>query len=305
MKSVKLAKTELDVSPVCFGASGFGRKIDRETAFDFLDRFWDAGGNFIDTANLYSRDAEAGISRSEEILGQYTKSRPDKKLLIATKGGHYDLKTKQKRVNKPCVTADLEESLRTLGKEVIDLYWLHRDDPDIPIEEIVDMMEDFVKQGKIRYYGASNYTASRLMEAKKYAESVGARGFCAVSNYWTLLKENDGYPLSPDSTLVKWTADSLYDAKELGLPLIPFSSTAKGWLAKGSELASEKLNLSFDNRENKAFREEMIKKAAAENCPLQTAFLRAMSEYGNSLGMQIIPITACSNASQLEELLKF
>ena len=63
---------------------------------------------------------------------------------------------------------------------------------DLPIEEIVDMMEGFVKEGKIRYYGASNYSLDRLKRAKEYAKSVGAQGFCAVSNYWTLLKENEG-----------------------------------------------------------------------------------------------------------------
>ena len=217
MIKTKLSGTDLSVSPVCLGTAGFGRKIDRETAFDFLDRFTDRGGNFVDTASLYARDFEASISRSEEILGEYVKTRPHKQLLIATKGGHYDLKTKEKRVNKACITADLEESLRTLGKETIDLYGLHRDDPDIPVEEIVDMMEEFVKAGKIRYYGASNYTLERLARAKKYAESIGALGFSAVSNYWTLLKENEGFPLSSDNTLVTWRNCDLAGATELGL----------------------------------------------------------------------------------------
>lgn len=305
MRKVTLFGTDLTVSQICLGTSGFGRRLDKETAFNFLDRFADAGGNFVDTANLYSRDFEALISRSEEILGEYAKARPNTQLLIATKGGHYDRVTKEKRVNRACVGADLEESLRTLGRETIDLYWLHRDDPEIPVEEIVDMMEDFVKSGKIRYYGASNYTAERLAKAKSYAKSIGAQGFSAVSNYWTLLKENEGFPLSSDNTLVAWRKRDLVGAAELGLPLVPFSSTGKGWLAKGVEHAGERLNLSFDNPENREFREEMIKKAVAEGCPLQTAFLRAMSEYGEALGLQIIPITACSNSSQLEELLEF
>ena len=209
MRQIKLKGTELTVSEICLGAAGFGKRIDKETAFDFLDRFVDAGGRFVDTASLYARDNEAGISLSEEVLGLYTKSRPNSPLTIATKGGHYDLATKQKRVNKTCVGADLEQSLRTLNKECIDLYWLHRDDTDLPIEEIVDMMEGFVKEGKIRYYGASNYSVARLARAKEYAESIGAQGFCAVSNYWTLLKENEGHPLSADNTLVTWTNNDL------------------------------------------------------------------------------------------------
>ena len=305
MKRVRLCGTELFVSEVCLGAANFGKRIDRDTAFDFLDRFSDAGGNFVDTASLYARDFEAGISRSEEILGAYLKERPHSPLVVATKGGHYDLKTHEKRINKKCVTADLEESLRTLGRETIDFYWLHRDDTDRDIEEIIDMMEDFVREGKIRYYGASNYTLKRLLEAKKYAESAGVRGFSAVSNYWTMLRENDGFSLSSDNTIVTWRNADLEDVSRLGIPLVPFSSTAKGWVAKGAENTSDKLNLVFDNRENRAFREEVIKKAADVSCPLQTAFLRTMSRYGENVGLQIIPITACSDLSQLEELLEF
>lgn len=305
MKSVKLYGTKLTVSELCLGTAGFGKRLDKETAFDFLDRFVLAGGNFVDTANIYARDAEAGISRSEEVLGLYLKERPSSPLIIATKGAHYDLKTKEKRVNKTCITADLEESLRTLGKECIDLYWLHRDDPEMPIEDIVDIMEGFVKAGKIRYYGASNYSIERLAKAKEYAKSTGVQGFSAASDYWTMLKENEGFPLSSDNTLVTLRNADLESFSALEIPLVPYSSTAKGWLAKGAENAGENLNLSFDNEENAALRQEMIKKATEENCPLQTAFLRTMSKYGEPFGLQIIPITACSNSSQLEELLKF
>ena len=305
MISVKLFGTDLSVSPVCLGADNFGKKLDKAASFDFLDRFCDAGGSFIDTASVYVRDYEAGISRSEEILGQYLKERSASRLVIATKGGHYDLRTKEKGLNRACVAADLEESLRTLGVDAIDFYWLHRDDPDMPIEEIVDMMEGFVKSGKIRYYGASNYTVQRLREAKRYAEASGAQGFSAVSDYWTPLKENEGFGLLSDPTTVGLKNSDLDALAALSLPLAPYSVTAKGWLVKGVEVVGEKLNRIFDNPENRAFREETAEIAKCENCPLQTAFLRRASRYGEGLGLQIIPITSCSNSAQLEELLKF
>jgi len=305
MKKLKLRGTELEVSEVCLGAAGFGRRTDRETAFLMLDRFAAAGGCFVDTANIYARDREVGISRSEEILGLYLKERKNSNLLIATKGAHYDLVTRESRVNRRCIEADLEESLRTLGREYVDLYWLHRDDENMPIEEIVDIMESLVRSGKIRYYGASNYSSERLAKAKKYADSIGAVGFSAVSNYWTPLKENEGHPLSQDSTLVTCRDGDLSTLADMGLPLIPFSSTAKGWVAKGAENAGEKLNLCFDNTENRRFREKMTEKAQKEGCPVQTALLRYMREYGESLGLQIIPLTACSSLEQLDELIKF
>ena len=209
MNRHKLLGTDLEVSPICLGPAGFGSRIDRETAFLMLDRFLDAGGCFVDTASVYARDRAAGISRSEEILGIYRKSRRDSQLLIATKGAHYDLSTRESRVNRAAICADLDESLRTLGCECIDLYWLHRDDESRPIEEIIDIMESLTAAGKIRYYGASNYSTQRLARAKEYAKSIGARGFSAVSNYWTPLCENEGYPLSADTTLVTSKAPDL------------------------------------------------------------------------------------------------
>lgn len=305
MKKQILAGTELTVSPICLGAAGFGSRIDKDTAFAMLDIFSAAGGNFIDTANIYARDRAAGISRSEELLGLYLKERPKSDLVIATKGAHYDLETRESRVKRSCIEADLDESLRTLGRDRIDLYWLHRDDESLPIEEIIDIMEDLVRADKIRYYAASNYTVERLARAKAYAESIGAKGFSAVSNYWTPLKGNEGYPLSSDTTLVTCRDGDLAALADMGLPLIPFSSTAKGWVAKGAEGAGEKLNLCFDNAENREFRLKMAEKAAKEGCSVQTALLRYMGEYGNFVGLQIIPITACSNLAQLEEIIEF
>ena len=305
MKSRKLFGTDLEISPICLGTAGFGTRVDKDTAFSMLDLFLDAVGRLVDTANIYARDKAKQISKSEEILGLYLKEHPNTELTVATKGAHYDLTTKENRVNRKCIEADLDESLCTLGLDRIDLYWLHRDDENRPVEEIIDIMEDFVRKGKIAYYGASNYTVKRLAEAKTYADRIGVKGFSAVSNYWTPLKENAGHPLSADTTLVTCKNGDLSALAELKLPLLPYSSTAKGWVAKGVGQASEKLNLCFDNAENRAFREEIVKKSLAENCSVQTALLRYMSALGDTAGLQLIPITACSNLAQLDEIIKF
>ena len=94
MKQKKLLGTELTVSEVCFGTAGFGSRVDRETAFLMLDRFVECGGNFVDTANVYSRDFEAGFSASARIIGEYLKSRGKHTLIVATKGAH--------PIPKPC-----------------------------------------------------------------------------------------------------------------------------------------------------------------------------------------------------------
>ena len=202
MQKIKLNKTDLMVSPVCLGADYFGTARDKDTAFAMLDRFLEAGGSFIDTASIYGRDFKACISRSEEVLGQYLKARPGADIMIATKGGHYDLATKRTRINREEIVADLDESLRTLELDHIDFYWLHRDRPEIPVEEIVDILEEQVKAGKIRWYGGSNYALTRLQAADAYAKANGLQGFSGVSNHYTPAVETPGCPLYNDDTLV-------------------------------------------------------------------------------------------------------
>ena len=157
MKQIKLGNTDLEVSEICLGADGFGSKLPRELAFQVLDRFREGGGNFIDTANIYVRDFAAGYSISERILGEYLRSRGKNSLIIATKGAHPNPKTMHTpRISHDELSRDIDESLDSLGLEVLDFYWLHRDNPEMPIGEIIELMEGFVREGKIRYYGGSN-----------------------------------------------------------------------------------------------------------------------------------------------------
>ena len=156
MKYIKLHDTSLVLSNICLGGGSFGTGLSESQTFEILDAFVEAGGNFADTANVYGKWAEDGKNHSEELIGKWIKSRNAYgKIIIATKGGHYDLSTPQlSRVNRSEVQKDIEESLKSLGIDSIDFYWLHRDNESKPAEEIIDFMEAFVKEGKIRYYGA-------------------------------------------------------------------------------------------------------------------------------------------------------
>ena len=157
MKQITVYNDIPAVSEICLGADGFGSKLDRDTAFRMLDAFRDAGGNFVDTANIYARDFAEGYSRSERILGEYLASRGKDSLVIATKGAHPDPKTMHTpRVTRECIEKDLDESLLSLGLDCIDIYYLHRDDPAMPIGEILEILDDFRKMGKIKRYAGSN-----------------------------------------------------------------------------------------------------------------------------------------------------
>ena len=143
MQYIQLNNTDLNVSRICLGTAGFGDKSDQEKSFEVLDAFVRAGGNFIDTANVYCKWLEGRGNCSEQIIGKWLKDRGAAgKVIVATKGAHYSFDDPSRsRVNREDICADLDESCRTLGTDVIDFYWLHRDDPEKQVEEIVDILE--------------------------------------------------------------------------------------------------------------------------------------------------------------------
>ena len=293
-------KTGLFVSEICLGADRFGTVFDRDGAFELLDRFRDVGGNLIDTANIYARDMQAGFSRSERILGEYLKSRGKDSLIIATKGGHPNPATMHSpRLNRTEIERDLDESLLSLGLDAIDIYYLHRDDPAMPIGEILEILEEMVRKGKIRFYGASNYTKRRLEESVKYAEKHSLHGFSIVSNMWTPAVEN--VPLSGDDTLVRFKDAELSFFKESGIPFAPYSSSAKGWFAKkAAGNVPERLDLAFDNDRNRLLFDSLKSRGK----PIQTALLEYIASDEMGSGAQVIPITSVTKPEQIDELLK-
>lgn len=234
MQKIQLQNTDLNLANICLGSGNFGEKLSEEEAFAVMDSYVEKGGNFFDTANVYCRWVPGKDNCSEEIIGKWLKSRNAyNKVVIATKGAHYDLANSTKpRVNKKEVTVDLESSLKTLGLDQIELYWLHRDDENKPIEEIMDMMEEFVKEGKIRYYGASNFKLERMDKAVEYAKKRGHQGFFAVSNQWSLATVNPGKNVNPDTTMEMMTEEYYKWHKENKMPMIPYSSSAFGFFEK-------------------------------------------------------------------------
>lgn len=134
MKYMQLNNTDLNISPICLGTAGFGDKSDLEKSFEILNAFVRAGGNFIDTANVYCKWLKGHGNCSEQIIGKWLKeSGMQGKVIVATKGAHYSFEDPgRSRVNKEDIRMDLDESCRTLGKDEMDFYWLHRDDPEKP-----------------------------------------------------------------------------------------------------------------------------------------------------------------------------
>ena len=160
MKYVDIPQTQLRVSQLCLGSTDIGATVSVPTSFALMDEFVTQGGNFIDTAHVYSNWISNTRGTSEKTIGQWLKSGGNRnQIVLATKGGHPELKTMQvSRLSPTEIVQDLMESLDYLQTDVIDLYWLHRDDPAVPVGEIVDVLAEQVQAGRVRYLGASNWS---------------------------------------------------------------------------------------------------------------------------------------------------
>jgi aryl-alcohol dehydrogenase-like predicted oxidoreductase len=175
----KLSNSDLDVSRLTLGTNVFGWTADEEQSFAVLDAFTAAGGNSIDTADLYT----GGVS--ETIIGKWLAKRGNRAdVVLATKVGFND------GLKASTIEAGAEASLRRLGVDHIDLYYAHKDDPTTPIEESLGAFDRLVRAGKVRHIAASNYTASRLTEALAVSDREGFAKFIALQPEYSLVERS-------------------------------------------------------------------------------------------------------------------
>ncbi|MDR0474365.1 MAG: aldo/keto reductase [Treponema sp.] len=305
MKYVRLRNTSLELSNICLGVGSFGTSLDESRAFETMDAFVESGGNFVDTANIYGKWEADKQNHSEQMLSKWIKSRNAiDKIIVGTKGGHYDLDTPDlSRVNKRDIQKDLEESLKTLGLDHIDFYWLHRDDENKPIGEIIGTMEEFVLEGKIRYYGASNYKLNRMKEALEYSQKNNCQGFSAISNQWSLADKNPEVKANSDPTLAAMTKEFYQWHKETKMPLVPYSATASGFFEKyykmGAQLP-EYIKQAYYNEKNIKIYEELLKLKEKYNVSVYTLSLACLL----NRSFDTIPISSVRNIEQLNGFLQ-
>jgi aryl-alcohol dehydrogenase-like predicted oxidoreductase len=190
MKTHPIPRTNLTASVLCLGTAEFGSAVDEASSEKIIETYLDAGGNVLDTAEIYAAWLPNGEHRSETFLGEWLRKHKNRdRLIISSKGAHPRLDSMDKaRMSKSVVESDLNSSLERLGIDCVDIYWLHRDDPGTPVEEIVQMLEDFRKAGKIRYSGLSNWTQPRAEAARLAAEKLGVESFVGIQNQWSLAK---------------------------------------------------------------------------------------------------------------------
>jgi aryl-alcohol dehydrogenase-like predicted oxidoreductase len=169
-----LGNSDLEIAPLSFGGNIFGWTVDEATSFTLLDAFVDAGLDLIDTADIYSRWVPGNQGgESETIIGNWLKrSGKRDQVLIATKVG-LEMGPGRKGLSKSYILSSVEDSLRRLQIDHIDLYQSHQDDPETPLEETLEAFGQLIKEGKVRAIGASNYSAPRLAQALEVSKKEG------------------------------------------------------------------------------------------------------------------------------------
>lgn len=212
----------LEISNVLLGGELLGTAIDEKTSFGLMDRYYELGGNCVDTARLY------GNGKSEETIGKWIRAarRSGREVYVSTKGGHPRLESMNvSRVSKKEIEDDINESLAALKTDTIDMYWLHRDNLSKEPEEILEFMNCFIKEGKIRNFGVSNWHADRIIAADEYAKKHSLCPIVASQIKWSLAVPNAG---TGDPTLVEMNGAEYELYKGSDLPVVAYSSQGKG-----------------------------------------------------------------------------
>ena len=302
MERCILGNSDLSVSELCLGTMNFGWKEPQENSKARLDEFVRAGGNFIDTANVYSRREAPGKDfygkdfgeytdgTSERLIGDWVRYRGCRKdVVIATKVGFaypgIEIGTSAVQIKVEC-----EKSLSRLQSDYIDLLYLHMDDRKTPFEESPYAMTELVKEGKVRYIGASNFATWRLAKAEEIAKRYGFETFCCVQQKYSYLRPKHGSDFGRQVI----AGDGLFDyAASSGITVLAYSPLLKGYYGD----RRKSLPIQYEGPDSAA-RLRCLDEVAEEvgATPVQIVYSWLMHHRE-----RIIPVVAASASGQLEQ----
>lgn len=295
MTNRALGKSGLATPPLVLGGNVFGWSADRAASFAVLDRFVEGGGRMIDTADVYSAWVAGHVGgESEKMIGEWLKAGGAQgKVLIATKVGMLPGEGGS-GLQPDRIRAAADASLDRLGVDAIDLYFAHKDDPDVPLDEVMDAFGELVAAGKVRALGASNYSAGRLAAALRIADERGLPRFTVMQPELNLL----------DREQYEGALQRLCVAEEIGV--IPYYSLAAGYLS-GKYRSADDLGQSVRGYKAKTY-------MAGRGPAVLAAMDRIAAETGATLSQIALawvaaqpgvtaPIASATSVGQLDELL--
>jgi len=304
MNYQNIPRTDLNPSVICLGTGAMGGGgIDSELSAEILDRYLEAGGNFIDTAHCYSDWIPGERSRSEKFLGRWFRDRGNRdKVILSTKGAHPSFDAMHiPRMTRQEVESDLDSSLSLLGVDRVDIYWLHRDDRNRPVEEILTMLDDFRRAGKIRCAGFSNWRLDRAELARKAATEMSLPGFAASQNQWSLgqadASKGDPTWAYVDDPSINWHREHHFAA-------VPYTSQANGYfrrLEQGTvDQASNLVQGLFHHAENQQ------RFARVQGVQKETGYSvsQIVLSYLLSQPFPVFPIVGPKNGADLDDALR-
>lgn len=303
MKTQSIPNTSLAPSVLSLGTADYGAKIQRDDAFALLDAYVAAGGTFIDTAEIYNDWVAGEKSRSEKIIGEWLAQRGGRdRLVIATKGAHPRLQSMTTpRMTRADIEHDLNASLKNLRVDVIDLYWLHRDDPATPVEQIIETLNAQVRAGKIKHFACSNWRTDRIRAANTFAMKAGVQGFVANQPLWSLAR-------APQAALADQTCVVMDDAMhamhiETKLACVPYSSQANGFFQRVANGTAGSMNPSHQRMYAGDENVQCAKRVQQIAIEASMTISEVVLAYLLSQPFAVFPIIGCRTLAQLRDTL--
>ena len=293
-KWITIKDTDLSICPIGFGTVNAGTAWGNDDDFEIIEKYIELGGNVIDCARVYTD------GKAEEVLGKWiTKRGKRDDLIIITKGGHPLFESMNvSRMSREEMEADLNTSLKALCVDTIDIYFYHRDDLSQPVSDLIELMESFVREGKIRYYACSNWTTERMKEADEYCKSKGYRGFVANQMLFNMAAET--MKPFPDKTMVAMDNEMLEYHKTSKNLAMPYFGVCSGFFhvlaAKGEEAVKNSPYYTRENLELAARIEALREKYNATISQILLGFFFQQ-------GMDICPLAGADNEQQLLEVM--
>ena len=285
--------TTLDVYPLCLGGNVFGWSANESQSQSVLDAFGALGGNFIDTADVYSDWGDGNVGgESETIIGNWIKARGNRhQFVIATKVAKLQTRPGLRPEN---VIAACNDSLKRLQTDHIDIYYSHHDDKDVPIAETLGAYQSLINEGKIRYIGASQHSGARLQEALDIAEKENLPKYICLQNQYNLMERN---PFESEQQQV---------LKNNAISILPYLGLARGFLTgkyrPGITVDSVRASgvTDYQNEKGYAVVDALTQIADAHNSSISAvalAWLRSNPQVST-------PIASARTVEQLEELMQ-
>lgn len=293
MKTIRLGHTGIPVSSLCLGAMYLGTRTDESASFHLLDVYVEAGGAFIDTANIYAHWIEGFKGyESEQLLGRWLKARKNRdKLFIATKVGFeippYGV---ERGLKSEQIIRECEKSLKNLAIETIDLYYAHCDDQNTPMEETLEAFNSLIKAGKVRTIGASNFMAWRLEETHWTSQINGWSEYCCIQQRFTYLRPRSGTTFYPQLAV---NDDLLEYCRHRPITLLAYSALLSGAYTR----PDRELDSQYHSPDSQA-RLEAVKMVAQEKGITVNQVILAWMLNSQPF---VLPLIAASTEAQLRE----